>query len=220
MTIKSLIKDIIPPLKISDTGERALAWMDEFRMRYLPVVKDWSYLGIVSESDLLGLSDATQPLEHYSLPLDRAFVFDSQHVYEAVNFVCRYNYPVVPVLDANEKYAGLVSVMDLIESFAELNAVKAEGGIIHLRINSRDYMLSQISQLVEANDASIISLSVLPSYDGATLDVTIKINRIDLTRILAAFNRYNYQVVEYYHQSEFSDDIQSRYDAFMNYLKI
>lgn len=221
MLARSLIKDVIPPLKITDTGERALAWMDEFRLRYLPVVKDQEYIGLISESDIMGLSDRKLPLEHYtSLPLERVFIYDNQHVYDAVKFISNYNFPVVPVLDNEQQYSGLISVMDIIDSFSELYAVKAPGGIIQLEINQNDYVLSEIAQLAESNDASIMSLSANLSADQSKIDVTLKVNIVDLSRLLSAFYRYNYNVVAYYHQSEFTGDLQNRYDSFMNYLKM
>lgn len=220
MLAKSLIKDLIPPLKISDTGERALLWMEEFRLRYLPVVNETKFLGIISETDIQGLSDKSLYLGHYSLPLDRVFILEDQHVYEAVKFVSHYNYPIIPVLDADQNYTGIITVMDLMESFADLFVVKAPGGIIQLEVNNHDYKLSEIAQLVEANDAHIMSLSANPTRDQSKIEVTIKVNKIDLSRILAAFYRYNYTVKSYYHQSEFSEDLQNRYDSFMNYLKM
>lgn len=220
MLVRTLIKDNIPPLKTSDTGERALAWMDEFRLRYLPVVNGTNFLGIISESDVLGLSDKEKKIESYSLPLDRVFIFDNQHVYDAVKFVSNYKYPVVPVLDSENKYAGIITVMDLIDCFADLNAVKTPGGIIHLEVNAHDYVLAEIAQLVEANDCSIISLTAAPSADGSKIEIIFKVNRVDLTRVLAALFRYNYNVKEYYHQSEFTEDLQNRYDSFMRYMKV
>jgi acetoin utilization protein AcuB len=220
MLLRSLIKDTIPPLKITDTGERARAWMEEFRLSHLPVIDGTNYLGIISETDVAGLSDKSQYLGHYALPFERVFLTDEQHVYDAVKFITNYNYTIIPVLDKDEQYAGLITVMDIIESFAQLFAVQAPGGIIQLEVNQHDYKLSEIAQLIEANDAIIMSLSANPLPDHSKVEVTVKVNRIDLTRILAAFYRYNYVVKAFYHQSEFSEDLQSRYDSFMNYLKM
>jgi Mg/Co/Ni transporter MgtE len=220
MLVSSLINDLIPPLKITDTGDRALAWMDEFRLRYLPVIRNQDFLGIISESDIMGLSDRKKPLEHYALPLERVFVYDNQHVYDAVKFVSNYNFSVVPVLDNEQHYTGLISVIDIINSFSELYAVKAPGGIIELEINQKDYLLSEIAQLVEANDGSIMSLHSNASGEQTKINVTIKVNILDLSRILAAFYRYNYNVTAYYQQTEFSADMQNRYESFMNYLKM
>lgn len=211
---------MVPPLKITDTGERALLWMEEFRTHYLPVISATNYLGIISETDILGLANKSLQLGHYAVPLERVFINENQHVYDAVRFVSNFKYPIIPVLDNDQHYAGMVTVSDLIDSFAELFAVNGPGAIIELEVNQKDYMLSEIAKLIEANDAHIISLSVNPSPDQLKMDITIKVDKIDLSRILEAFYRYNYNVKTFYHQSEFSENLQERYEAFMNYLKI
>ncbi|HKR05622.1 MAG TPA: CBS domain-containing protein [Bacteroidia bacterium] len=220
MLARSLIKDIIPPLKITDAGERALSWMEEFRTHYLPVVNSTNYLGIISETDILGLANKSLQLGNYAVPLDRVFIYENQHVYDAVRFVSNYNYPIIPVLDNDQHYAGLLTVTDLIESFAELFAVNGPGGIIQLEVNQKDYMLSEIAKLVEGNDAHIMSLNVNPSPDQLKMEITIKVDKTDLSRIIESLYRYNYNVKTFYHQSEFSEDLQERYEAFMNYLKM
>ena len=39
MRAVDLISEIIPPLKSTETGERAMEWMNELRVSHLPVVK-------------------------------------------------------------------------------------------------------------------------------------------------------------------------------------
>mgnify|MGYP000356383975 CR=1 FL=1 len=48
----------------------------------------------------------------------------------------------------------------------------------------------------------------------------LKINKKDLTSIVSAFGRYNYEIKATFHESIFDDDLQSRYEQFMNYLNM
>ena len=50
MVIGQLISDDIPPLKTNDSAEKALTWMDEFKVSWLPVVNGTEFVGIISES--------------------------------------------------------------------------------------------------------------------------------------------------------------------------
>jgi len=45
MRAYELITDEIPPLKHTDTGEKALQWMDEFKVSHLPVLKNGNFVG-------------------------------------------------------------------------------------------------------------------------------------------------------------------------------
>jgi hypothetical protein len=51
------------------------------------------------------------------------------------------------------------------------------------------------------------------------LEVTLKINQIELTRIIRTFERYDYVIKASFQKSEGDEDIQSRYDSLMNFLK-
>jgi predicted transcriptional regulator len=69
MTAKELISPLIPPLKLSDSGDKALIWMHEFSVAYLPVVDKGKFVGLISEEDVMDLDDPSEPLRNYSLKL-------------------------------------------------------------------------------------------------------------------------------------------------------
>jgi CBS-domain-containing membrane protein len=127
---------------------------------------------------------------------------------------------VVPVLDAEEHYLGVITSAQLLSSLSSMASVAEPGGIIVLEMNTHDYTLTEIGRIVESNDAKILSSFVSSNADSTKIEVTLKINRKDLTAILQTFERFNYTVKAWYHQSEFDDDLKTRYDSFMNYINI
>ncbi|MBL0342403.1 MAG: CBS domain-containing protein [Bacteroidetes bacterium] len=220
MLLRNLIKDTIPPLKTTDTAVKALQWMQEFRHSNLPVINENVYMGMVYESDLMKLENKEVPLFSLSMPVNRLFVNEYQHIFDAIKFAANNDFTIIPVLNDQEQYLGLVTVMDIIHALAEANSVQNPGGIVVLEVDKNKYTLSEISSIVESEGAQILSSSALVTADPNIVEVTLKINKIDLTRILAGFYRRNLEVKASYHQSEFQQDMQSRYDAFMNYLKM
>jgi Mg/Co/Ni transporter MgtE len=220
MLARELIRDLIPPLKVTDNGHRALSWMEEFRLQYLPVIEEKKFLGLISETDILGMADRNIRLAEAALPLAREFIYENQHAFDAIRFVIQFNYPVVPVLNQDNEYAGIITVHDLIETFALINGVMIPGGIIHLTMKPKEYLFSSLAHLIESNDANIVSLSCYPSSDGSSLEIIIKVNRLDLTRILAALERHQYQIAGFYQQVEPSGNFKDRYDSLMTYLKV
>ena len=220
MLAKDLIKDLIPPLKTSDTGLKALNWMEEFKVKHLPIVNKEDFLGLITEEDILNLNAPEEPIGNHPLSLIRPFVKEDQHVYEVIKLITKMKLSLVPVLSVREQYLGVITIPDLMDAIAVLIAVNNPGGIIILEMNVNDYSLSEIAQIVESDDASILSLYVANQPDSTKLEVILKINKIDLTRIIASFNRYEYHVKASYHESEFNEDMQDRFDSFMNYLNI
>lgn len=220
MTAKDLIQDTIPPLKTSDTGKKALDWMDEFRVSHLPIVNDIDFLGLISEEDILNMNAPETPLGNHALSLSRPFVYENQHVYEVLKLIAKLKISVIPVLSQEQHYIGLITLPDLVQSMASIVAIEGGGGIITLEVNIHDYSLSEIAHIVESNDAKILSSYISSHLDSSKIELTLKIDKMDLSRILAAFSRYNYTVLASYHESEFIDDLKNRYDSLMKYLNI
>lgn len=220
MYARELISEDIPPLKTSDTGERALAWMDEFRVSHLPIVNNVDFLGLISESDILDFNSASEPIGGHSLNLSRPFVFDYQHTYDVLKVMSSLKLSVIPVLNDKDQYLGLIHLSTLLQHFAEMASMKESGGLLVLELNIHDYSLSEISRIVESNDGKILSLYISSHIDSTKLEVTIKINKTDLSAIIQTFNRYNYTIKASFHQSEYVDDLKDRFDSFMSFLNI
>ena len=220
MLAKDLITDDIPPLKPNDTGLMAINWMDEFKVSHLPIVKNHEYLGLISDTDILDYDITDDELGKCKISLIRPYVLESQHVYEVIKMISTMKLTVLPVLDDQLNYVGLIPATVLIQQFATLAATREPGGIIVLEMNNHDYTLAQIAQIVESNDGKILSSYVNHIPDSTKMEVTLKINREDLSGIIQTFYRYNYNVKASFHQSEFRDDMKNRFDSFMNYLNI
>lgn len=103
---------------------------------------------------------------------------------------------------------------------SQLGAVKETGGILMLEMNSNDYSLAQIAQIVESNGAKILSAYLYDHQDSTKIDVTIKINRTDLDGIIQTFERYDYVISGSYHNSKGDEDLLNRYNSFLNYLNM
>ncbi|GAB3823116.1 hypothetical protein GCM10028895_29450 [Pontibacter rugosus] len=71
MIAEELINQMIPPLKLYDTVEKALRWMDEFRVNELPVVSNRKYMGLATELSLIELPDRARQLKELSWTIKR-----------------------------------------------------------------------------------------------------------------------------------------------------
>jgi len=221
MLAKDLISDVIPSLKTSDNGQKALYWMDIFRISHLPIVNNEDFLGLISDKDIYDLNMSEEPIGNHTLSLFSPYVTDNQHVYEVMELASRMMLTVVPVLDQNNRYLGLITLTDLLHYFADMAAIKQPGGILVLEINANDYSLTQIAQIVESNDAKILSMYISSHSLTTKMEVTLKINRQDLTSIIQTFNRFNYIIRASFMNDDDMDTLyENRYDLFMRYLNI
>jgi len=219
MLIKALIKDSIPPLKLSDAVGKAIKWMEDFHVMDLPVVEESGYLGLLSLQDIITMDHTHLISTLDSLMFDKSFINENRHVYEVMKMMYDKEISVVPVMSNENKYLGIITLADVIQYFSGTGAVQDPGGIIVLEVKSNDYAMSQIAQIIESDNASILSSFISNAPDNK-IEITLKLNKPDLTRIIAAFERYNYEVKESYHQNDFVDTLKSRYDSLMSYLNI
>ena len=221
MLARDLYNDMIAPLKTSDTGEMALAMMEDLRVSHLPIVNDEKLLGVISEQDIYDLNAPEQPLGNHKLSLVRPYVMHMQHLYEVIRVAAAEKLSLVPVLDEKEAYLGSITLMRLIAAMAEAASVRQPGGVIVLEVSDHDYSLSEISRIIESNDAKILSSYIATFPESTKLEVTIKVNRIDLSAIIQTFNRYNYIITaSFSEESQWDELLNSRYELLMNYLNI
>lgn len=219
MLAKNLMSDLVPALKTSDTGVQALSWMDIFRISHLPIVNDTEFLGLISDKDIYDLNMADEPIGNHKLSLFSPYVYVDQHIYEVIEMASRLELSVIPVLDLSNHYKGLITLTDLVKVFADLSALKHPGGILVLEVNQNDYSLTEISQIVESNDAKILSLYISSKENTTLMDVTMKINRNDLTAVIRTFERYEYHIKASYMKDDEAERLYTdRFDSFIRYL--
>ncbi len=219
MVVKDLISDKIPCLKTSDTGDRVLDWMEEFKVGHLPIVNEKQYLGLLSENDVLSAEGMDQPVGDYPLTLPvTLWIYDHQHVYDAIRLMALWNLSVLPVIDADNNYIGMVTREDLVLAMAKFFAAEEPGGIIILEIPHNSYNLSEIARIVESNDAKILSLYISSLPNSLAYQVTLKLNISELTRTLGTFERFGYKVMMSFFDKAQLDDTTDRYNLLMRYL--
>ena len=56
--------------------------------------------------------------------------------------------------------------------------------------------------------------------DSTRMEVTLKINKMDVGPILQTFTRYNYIIKASYTEDSYTESLQDRYNSLMNYLNI
>ncbi|WP_291402764.1 CBS domain-containing protein [Daejeonella sp.] len=220
MYAHELISVAITPVRSSDSIQNLIDKMAEFRVNHMPIVDNKQYMGLVSDHDILEVHDHALPVAALSLSLYSPFVYEEQHIYDVIRLFYEQKLSLLPVLDANKNYKGVISINTIIEHFATLTSAKEPGGIIVLEVDNRNNSLSHIAQIVESDNAQILSSFVESFPDSTRLEITLKLNRTEISSIIASFLRYNYVVKATFNDIKSHDGTSDRYDQLMNYLDI
>jgi predicted transcriptional regulator len=221
MIAKQLITNHVFPVKPSDTGVFTLAQMDEAHLSHLPIVEGIEFMGIISDKEILAMDEPGDAIGPYRITPARAFVTGDQHVYEVLKLFSSMNLTMLPVINDKNHYLGAIILPTVVNSMAEIVGIHNPGGVIVLEINDKDYSLTEIVQIVESNDAKILSCFVTSYPDSTKLEVTIKVNRMEIGPLLQAFFRFDYVVkASWSKENSYNEGLQDRFDALMNYLSI
>jgi len=221
MIAKDLINDTVIALRPSDIGSDALGLMDELRVSHLPVVEELEFLGLISDSDIYNRGGFEQAVWDGKVTMNRPYIYENQHIYDVMLMISELKLTLLPVLNAKNQFMGVITLTDLVQKLSAITSMNNPGGIIVLEVNQKDYLLTEIAGIVESNDAKILSLYITSHPDSTKLEITIKVNRVDIGAILQTFYRYNYLVkASWAKEDSFTDGLQDRFDSLMNYLNI
>ena len=221
MIAEELINHMIPPLKLVDDTNKAILWMEELRSNQLPVIDQGKFLGLLTEEAVLERNDVTLQVKDYDLFGATSVISKFSHFYDVIKIASDNEVQMVGVLDEDNLYVGVITVQDTITAFAQSAAVQLPGGIIVLSMNRVDYSLTEISRLVEENEAKILSSSVKDDLlDSSKMKLTIKINKLDLSHIVATLERFGYKIIARFQETKVKETEKEKIDSLLKFLNI
>lgn len=220
MHAQDLIAPDLPPLRMQDDIGRALDWMEEFKVSHLPVVDNMRLVGWVTDRELV---DRNDPLGSVGSVMERVevpFVRAGQHIYDVVRLFSERGLTVVPVLDDLGQYLGAVHEHATLRALSQLMGIEEPGSVVVLEMNQNDYSLNLIARIVEGEDARLLSVYSRNLPDSMRMEVTLKINREDISAVLRSFERFDLYVRSSYQSSKLHEDLRSRYEELMRYINL
>lgn len=194
--------------------------INELHCHQLPVVQDTDFLGLVQEEDLLAAEDDRVSIDTLKRTFPFVFVYDYQHIYEASQVMGVNGLDMLPILDKDRKYIGAITKQDIIRALNTKLGNHEPGAIMVLEMDAKDYSLSQIAHIIEAEDTKIHSVSTNQMIEDDRVEICLKLNKTNISAVTASLWRYNYIVKATFNDGSDEKDINDRYQLLMNYLDI
>ncbi|MEJ7588446.1 MAG: CBS domain-containing protein [Ferruginibacter sp.] len=220
MLTAELINNNIPRLQLKDSVIKALQLINDYRVTHLPVVADDKYLGMISEDDLLDVEEEKGSLEFLQEHFILGFVKENEHFLNAVNCSNQYETSIVPVINEENELVGVITVTDLLKALGSFSGANEIGGIIVIEMERSQFAISEISRIVESNDATILHLNTTIQPDTGLFTVSLHLSKKEIAAIVSAFERYEYDIIYYFGDEKFENEIHTNYRHLMSYLDI
>lgn len=220
MLTRELPSQSLPSLHLHDKVYQALQLMNDNHVTHLPIVADGKYAGLISEDDLLQAENDHSAIEELEQSFSSVSAKEEEHFLKAVQLAAENGLSVVPVVNEENELTGTVTYGDLLRYASDFMSLKEPGGLIVLEIPSNQYSFNEISKIVETNDAQITQLNTSNDPESGMMQVTIRINKPEISDIVSTFQRYEYNIKYYFGEEVYANELKSNYDNLMNYLKI
>ncbi len=218
MLTRDLISHSIPYLHLTDKVHHALQLMNDYHVGHLPVVQNEEYLGIVSEEQLLHVDDQAA-LDTLPLTDGTTSVEATDHFLKAIQTAVTHKLSVVPVVE-EKQILGMVTYNDLLRNASDFMSLNDPGGLVVLEMENSEYSPAELNRIVEANDAQITQMNTYTDPSTGIMQVTLRINKVEISDIIASFQRYEYNVKYYFGEEIYDNELRSNFDNLMHYLKI
>lgn len=186
-------------------------------MHHLPVIHDGQYEGLISEDDLMD-ADENEKIEALRYQLQPFAVMADDHYYTAARLLVERRLSLVPVTSSEKEYLGCIDSEKLLQQTARQLGVLEGGAVVVLQMDPQQYSIGELSKLVETNNAQITQLNTAIDELSGHLAVTIRLNKQEVSDVVATFQRYDYQVVFFSGEEHYENELRRNYNHLMNFL--
>ncbi len=221
MLINFFNYDQLPTINVNTTSKNILDLMAFHHLNMLAVVDEQNqYIGSVDKQTMqknLNINNLTQCLNTST----KVTIYNHQHILELVKFFNKGGFAICCVINQDAQFCGYITLQNLIATLNYYLGLHHEkNSLILIEVNPNNYMLSQLANIVEINNAKIIGLQIFENLKTQKLELTIQVNVQNINYILQSLYRHQYVVKATFNSETFDQNYQSKLDEFIHYLNI
>jgi acetoin utilization protein AcuB len=221
MVAKDLINHNIATLKTTDDVERALEILNDAKHSQLPCLVNETFLGTYTEDLLLNFDNETL-LSDIPPLIDEHILAEFLPLIEVIKIFQLAFIDVLPVFSDQNLFLGLVEKKYAYNIFIEQLKLNEPGSILEISLKENNYSLTEISRIIETENAKIICLYTAKENDNLdnNFQLILKINVSQISAIVNSLTRFGYEVSSYFATEPVENLEKDRYDLLMKYLSI
>jgi CBS domain-containing protein len=219
MLAAQLINTSFPSVHLLDKASFALQLMEDYDVQHLCVVTDEKFVGIVDKNTLLDTPE-TAVIATMQDEFIVASVHADEHFLAGAKLLSLHELTMLPVVSTTADLLGVITAKHMLAALTSHVGADMKGGVIVLEMEQRQYSFGEIARLVETNDAYVTQLNTATDTQTGMLLVTLQINRIEVSTIVATFQRYDYSVKYYFGEENYQNELKENYNHLLSYLNM
>lgn len=218
MLLRDYIINDIKPLNVNDSIKDAQLLFNQLTYSHFPIIKNRDYMGCISETDAHCL-ESSKLISEFLYVIEGFYVRENTPWLDVLDAFAQNDTNIMPILDKENNYLGYYEINDVISLFNETPFFSEPGGILIVEKGYNDYSFSEISQIVESNNAKILG-AFISKMENDVIQITIKIGDSRLNDIIQTFRRYNYNITSNHEEDQFIKNLKERSDYLKKYLNL
>ena len=210
---------IIPVQQTTSIGEVQSLFLDS-ELNLLPLLAAEKVMGWISSQQVLLADNLEANVSTLALPREpKMEIKEDTHFFELVRIFAESNAKQLLVTDANDAYVGLILADELGMQWHQQTYLKNPGAILVLEMEWIQYSLAEIARIAESNDVKILQLVLQNKSENTEIvKIALKLNRYEIGGLLAAFERYGYEITYKFTGDVETDSFEDRYKWLMKII--
>jgi hypothetical protein len=191
----------------------------QFPHSHLPVIDEDIFCGSLSKRDVEFLDPKEKTVNVFRHQLQLFYATERMNWFEVLQYFATYKTNLMPILDKEKKYIGYYELEDFLGLFKRTPFIHEEGLVVVVAKDVKDYSFSEITQIVESNNATLFG-AFISKVENNTAEITLKLSLHDINNTLHSFRRYNYQILNEFEKDDYLDELNERSNYLQKYLNI
>lgn len=218
MQLQEFIINDIKPLHLEDKISDLKMVFNQLTYSHIPIQNAGIYLGCISETDA-HCFESEKTIKECNYAIEGFYVRDTTNWLDVLEAFAQNDSNIMPVLNKDNAYLGYYELNDIMHLFNETPFFAEPGGILVIEKGIHDYSFSEISQIVESNDAKLLG-AFISKMDSDLTRITLKIGNTSLNEIIQTFRRYSYTIVSGHEEDTYLESLKDRSKYLDKYLNI
>jgi len=218
MQLQDFVINDIKPLSFTDKISDLQLLFNQLTYSHIPIQNAGVYIGCISETDGHCFESA-KSINDCKYAIEGFFVRPTTNWLDVLESFAQNDSNIMPVLDQNNKYLGYYELNDIMHLFNETPFFAEPGGILIVEKGIHDYSFSEISQIIESNDAKLLG-AFISKMDGDLAQITLKIANASLNEVIQTFRRYSYNIVSGHEDDSYIESLKERSQYLDKYLNM
>ncbi len=218
MPLSQYILNDIKPLNINDKVSDLKMMFNELTYSHVPIENGGVYMGCISENDAYCF-EGDRTIADCNYAFEGFYVRSHTTWLDVLEAFAQNSCNIMPVLNEKNTYLGYYELNDIIGLFNETPFFAEPGGILIIEKGIQDYSFSEISQIVESNEAKLLG-AFISKMESDVIQITIKIGNSGLNDVIQTFRRYSYNIVSGHEEDSYIESLKERSEYLRKYLDI